>query len=339
MPRFSILIPAYNALPHLGATLKSVLDQEFCDYEVVLVDDGSDDGTGGVCERFALKHADVKVVHQENVGLLLARRIALSHASGDYVVTLDSDDALRPDALGKLSRIIDECSPDFIGFPYARSLDYAAVPASRLPLVEGLYACDSYKYCEKVVCKGYLVSAWSKCCKRSVVDAGTDYSAYRGMTYAEDLLQLTPLVAAAHSFYYLDDPLYFYRFNPWSCTAHYESRYVDDLMRALKVFLQYASCLGSDCFFLAKQSALLHIDYLLHILVNSDYPSGQKVCELSEIRSCVGSAGLWGPWSAGLRVDKRLEMFALERGLFGPLCASIKMVEAVKHMRDCIRTR
>ena len=83
MPRFSILVPVYNALPHLNDALASILNQTLSDYEVVLVDDGSTDGSAEVCDAFAAACDDAAVVHQENSGLLLARRVALGRASGD----------------------------------------------------------------------------------------------------------------------------------------------------------------------------------------------------------------------------------------------------------------
>lgn len=339
MPRFSILVPVYNALPHLNDALASILNQTLSDYEVVLVDDGSTDGSAEVCDVFAAACDNVAVIHQENSGLLLARRVALGRASGDYIVTLDADDVLRSDALERLACVIDGCQPDIIGFSFARTPDYAAAPESRFPLAEGLYDGGDYSQFERMVCEGFLISVWSKCCKREVVDINADYSAYRGLTYAEDLLQLMPPASTAHSFYYLDAPLYFYRPNPRGCTAHYESRYVDDLMVALRAFLQYAAHLGSDCLALAHQSALLQVTSLVHILVKSGLPCEQEVRELATIQSRVESAGLWGPWCKALRVDKRWEMFALKRGWFGPLRVGVLAVEAAKRLRNRVRAK
>lgn len=339
MPRFSILVPVYNALPHLNDALASILNQSLADYEVVLVDDGSTDGSTEVCDAFAAACDNVAVVHQENSGLLLARRVALGRASGDYIVTLDADDVLRSDALERLACVIDRYAPDIIGFSFARTPDYAVAPERRLPLAEGLYDGGDYSQFERVVCQGFLISVWSKCCKREVVDINADYSAYHGLTYAEDLLQLMPLASAAHSFYYLDAPLYFYRPNPQGCTAHYESRYVDDLMAALGAFLQYASHLGPDCLALAHQSALLQVSSLMHILVTSGLPREQEVRELTTIQSRVESAGLWGPWRKALRIDKRWEMFALKRGWFCPLRVGVLAVEAAKRLRNRVRAK
>lgn len=339
MPRFSILVPVYNALPHLNDALASILNQSLADYEVVLVDDGSTDGSTEVCDAFAAACDNVAVVHQENSGLLLARRVALGRASGDYIVTLDADDVLRSDALERLACVIDRYAPDIIGFSFARTPDYAVAPERRLPLAEGLYDGGDYSQFERVVCQGFLISVWSKCCKREVVDINADYSAHHGLTYAEDLLQLMPLASAAHSFYYLDAPLYFYRPNPQGCTAHYESRYVDDLMAALGAFLQYAAHLGPDCLALAHQSALLQVSSLMHILVTSGLPREQEVRELTTIQSRVESAGLWGPWRKALRIDKRWEMFALKRGWFCPLRVGVLAVEAAKRLRNRVRAK
>lgn len=339
MPCFSILIPVHNAQPFVGDALQSVFNQSYQDYEVILVDDGSTDGSGEVCDAFALRSTRVTVIHQENLGLLLARRVALRSAVGDYVVTLDADDALRSDALERLSFIIDECEPDVIGFAFLRSADFCGVLCGALSMSEGLYAGEGYRCYERVVCKGGLVSMWGKCYKRSVADVDADYSGLRGLTYAEDLLQSMPIAHAARSFYYLDEPLYYYRPNPKGCTAHYESRYVDDLMVALEAFLQYARRLGPDCLTLAHQSALLQVASLMHILVTFGLPREQEVRELATIQSRVESAGLWGPWCKALRVDKRWEMFALKSGWFDALHVSVSAVKAAKRLRNRMRAK
>lgn len=339
MSRFSILIPMYNAQPFIADALQSVLNQSCQDYEVVLIDDGSTDGSGEICDSFALRAPRVTVIHQENMGLLLARRVALRHAAGDYIVTLDADDALRPDALERLSLVIDECEPDIIGFAFSRSAGFGGALCGALPMPEGLYAGNDYGHYERMVCEGRLVSMWGKCYKRSIADVDADYSGLRGLTYAEDLLQSMPLARAARSFYYLEEPLYYYRPNPQGCTAHYVARYLDDLMVALGAFLDYASHVGRDCTELARRSALLQVLCLAHILVESNLPCEQKDHELGVIQARILAEGLVGPWSGQLRADKRWEMRALMKGRFGVLRTGISLVEAAKRLRNRVRAK
>ena len=101
-PKVSIIIPVYNAQDYLQECLDSVLSQTFCDIEVVLVDDGSKDDSGKICDEYALKDGRITVVHQKNAGVSVARNKGIEVASGDWIMFVDSDDFITVDAVEKL---------------------------------------------------------------------------------------------------------------------------------------------------------------------------------------------------------------------------------------------
>ena len=90
--KFSIIVPVYNVEKYLEECVSSILKQDFTDYEVILVDDGSTDSSGIMCDEIAKTHRNFKVVHQQNSGVSVARNIGLSTALGEYIIFLDSDD-------------------------------------------------------------------------------------------------------------------------------------------------------------------------------------------------------------------------------------------------------
>lgn len=333
-PLFSILVPVYNVRRYLDGTLDSILAQTCTDYEVVLIDDGSTDGSGNVCDAFAISHDDVTVVHQENKGLLLARRAALLEARGSYIVTLDSDDALRADALERLAHVIKDCHPDIIAFAYTRARDYRVFGPSRLDMAAGYYEGEGYKAFQSVVCRGKHNNLWGKCYKRAIADIDVDYSMYRGLTHAEDLLQLVPLAQRARSFYYLDEALYYYRPNPSSSTASYKGKQLEDLSVALSSLLSYAESLGQPYLDEARRGALMQISYLIHILVMSDIDEDEKSVQLELIRTYAMDAGLFGPWCRDLRFDKKLEMRALGGGNTRLLSRIVQVLMVAKRAHD-----
>ena len=118
MPRVSIVIPVYNTSRFLEECIRSVLHQDFTDWEVLLIDDGSTDDSGTICDQFAANDPRIEVLHQPNQGLSVARNNGLTRAQGEFVLFLDSDDFwLRQDTLTTLLDAMDrhpEC--DFIGF-------------------------------------------------------------------------------------------------------------------------------------------------------------------------------------------------------------------------------
>lgn len=114
----SVIIPVYNAAPHLAACLDSVLAQTYADIELLLVDDGSTDGSLEVCNDYACKDARVTVIHQENQGASTARNRALAEARGEYVAFIDADDVVHASYLQSLLQAIQLTDSDIAQSPY-----------------------------------------------------------------------------------------------------------------------------------------------------------------------------------------------------------------------------
>ncbi len=113
--KFSIIIPIYKVEKYLEQCINSVLNQSFVDYELILVDDGSPDLCGKICDDFAKNDNRIKVIHKKNNGLSSARNDGLRISNGDYIVFLDGDDAMCEDSFQKMSSLIEEYSyPDII---------------------------------------------------------------------------------------------------------------------------------------------------------------------------------------------------------------------------------
>ena len=108
MPKVSIIIPVYNAEKYLARCLESILNQDFTDYEVVLVDDGSTDGSCAICERYAAKYPWIVFLHKENGGVSSARNLGLEFAKGEWLSFVDADDTLPHNALSSLIAITQE---------------------------------------------------------------------------------------------------------------------------------------------------------------------------------------------------------------------------------------
>ncbi len=102
----SVIIPVYNVAPYLTESIESVLHQSYTNLEIILIDDGSTDGSGEICDRYAKADRRIRVMHQENQGLSAARNAGLDTMTGDLVAFLDSDDAYHPD--------FDAYHPDFV---------------------------------------------------------------------------------------------------------------------------------------------------------------------------------------------------------------------------------
>lgn len=99
MPEITVIIPVYNNEKYIRRCMNSILAQSFTDYEIILIDDGSQDASGKICDDFAAKFACVSVIHQPNKGLASSRKVGVEAARGRYITFVDSDDYIAPDML------------------------------------------------------------------------------------------------------------------------------------------------------------------------------------------------------------------------------------------------
>lgn len=104
----SVLVPVYNVEKYLRRCLDSILMQTYTDYEIVLVDDGSTDQSGALCDAYAAEHNCIRVIHQKNAGLAQVRNVSIAAARGEYITFVDSDDAIEPAYLEVLLRDLQE---------------------------------------------------------------------------------------------------------------------------------------------------------------------------------------------------------------------------------------
>lgn len=112
--RFSIIIPVYNVQNYLKQCVDSVLSQDYHDYEIILIDDGSTDQSGVIVDAYAKNNCNVSAIHQKNGGLSAARNAGLDMCTGDFVIFLDSDDYLSNNSLKTIDKITEKFFPDII---------------------------------------------------------------------------------------------------------------------------------------------------------------------------------------------------------------------------------
>lgn len=121
IPLFSLIIPVYNVETYLRKCLDSILDQDFDDWEALLVDDGSTDGSGAICDEYAAKDNRFRVFHKSNGGVSTARNMALDNARGEWLWFVDSDDWIMSDALSSLNNAVSihkDCDLALFGIRY-----------------------------------------------------------------------------------------------------------------------------------------------------------------------------------------------------------------------------
>lgn len=133
--RLSIIIPIYNVAPYLPQTIESVLVQTFRDFELLLVNNGSTDGSGEVCDRYAALDSRVRVIHQKNTGVSDARNTGVKAAQGDYIGFTDSDDIIEKDMYQVLLGLAEAYDADVVQCQHDRADTLNGSERSEEPLI------------------------------------------------------------------------------------------------------------------------------------------------------------------------------------------------------------
>lgn len=120
MPKISVVVPVYNVVDYLPRCIDSILAQTFSDFELILVDDGSTDSCGAICDDYAQKDSRIVIIHKENGGVSKARNAGIDIAVGEYISFVDSDDYIKPDFLETLYNEIIKGDFDCVASGFAR---------------------------------------------------------------------------------------------------------------------------------------------------------------------------------------------------------------------------
>lgn len=107
----SVIVPVYNVKNYLCKCVDSIINQTYNNLEIILVDDGSTDGSGAICDEYVLKDSRVKVIHKENGGVSSARNLGIAQAGGEYICFVDSDDWLELDYFAEAAQLLQEERP------------------------------------------------------------------------------------------------------------------------------------------------------------------------------------------------------------------------------------
>lgn len=228
MPEISIITTVYDAKDYLPQTIQSILAQTFCDFELILVDDGSPNGCGELCDEWAANDHRIRVIHKPNGGPASANNAGLDAAQGRYIGFVDSDDLIAPNMYEKLYQAIQQSGCAIAGCN-ARCIDRegAFLPRKVETVQTGLR--DALELFYEVFQKGsmYAMLCWNK-----LIDARL----FKGIRFDETLYfgddcNILHLIYDGQTINCLPDVLYYYRERQGSLTsALFRPRMLDDLL-------------------------------------------------------------------------------------------------------------
>ncbi len=240
----SVIIPVYNVKPFLEEAVESVIGQTYRDLEIIIVDDGSTDGSADICDKYVQIDSRIKVIHQTNKGLSAARNTGLDIMSGEFCTFLDSDDALHADALRRAFNAMQEHNYDIVEYRYARFETTSKMSFNKSisePISgyakEGLY---TKQEALNLRINGKITTCvWNKMYKRKIWDR---LRFCEGRNY-EDLDIILRLLARAESVFVLDKTLVKYRKRQGSITSTNTLKNIKDRVWSQKQYIEDANSL------------------------------------------------------------------------------------------------
>ena len=266
--KISIIVPVYNAEDYLERCLHSILDQEFSSYEVILVDDGSTDASWLICDRYSSTDPRFITLHQPNKGVSAARNAGINMAQGEYVMFLDADDALLPDALEVMVEslngedVVVGGYGTFIGGVPSKEVKPAATRSYKGNDFPRFFEDNLLPNCE------LLDAPWAKLFRTKAIK-GIRF--HEDMNYAEDKLFVFEVLSKCSSVLAVSRAVYGYYRRAGSLGSDVSSdAHIQKLMLFLERYVPVISVLSERCPSVEKVQNLYHYDvvgrYLCRIL-------------------------------------------------------------------------
>lgn len=221
----SIIIPVYKTENYLKECLNSVFEQEYPNIEIILVDDGSPDNCPKLCDEYAQKHENIKVIHQTNRGLGLSRNSGMQVATGKYIFFLDSDDCLDgKDAIKNLVICAEDKRADIITGCFRRFNDKSISEPNAHHLKEGSYTETVAFRFKGFYMYGHLAYNWGKLYRREFLEKNELYC--KAYPFTQDKAHNMTCCAYKPKYAFIDESVYLYRVNEESVTYKYKSNFM-----------------------------------------------------------------------------------------------------------------
>ena len=269
MPKISVIVPIYKAEAYLDRCVESILSQTYTDFELILVDDGSPDRSGAICDAYAEKDPRVRVIHKENGGVSSARNVGLEVAKGEYVTFVDSDDWLYPTFFADAAEACLTQGLDLFMSGFTRVWQDGRTESSCIPreIGSGKIFLREEDYTQLLEAN-YIASSCAKLFRRDLIGETrfpSDMRFGEDLSFGFALLEKQPRCLAVPTAYYC------YRATQNSLTSLFDKAKLQDVLQTYRVLLRFAETRGFSSEFVdfVKKRWLEDLRCLQSMILNS----------------------------------------------------------------------
>ena len=338
----------YNVSRYLKHCIDSLLKQTYENIEILLIDDGSTDDSGKICDEFAETDSRIRVIHQRNQGVSVARNEGLRQANGSWIMFVDSDDWVEPEICETLLDRALKSNCDICGCDLLKEVEgerpqiqavYKHDVLIQKPEMESLVATLLHKNIEgthynRSVMNGHsciqaLLGPYCKLYRKDIVD-GIEFPQH--IQYAEDTLFVLRVLIGASSVAWMNRALYHYRFWPMSLVNKYDERRAKDCISLDGVTLEYITAAygGNEALIKAfAYGCFLRLTRLFHYYARKTKKREFfSVCALlrSTLKSPVYSAALHNPALRFRGIKRKFQLFLLRNGFVGVMYIFVRFL-------------
>ena len=247
IPILSVIVPVYNNEQYLSRCVSSIVNQSFGDFDLLLIDDGSTDGSGVFCDDWKKKDNRIKVIHQLNKGVSAARNNGIMQSRGEYIAFVDSDDWIEEGLYEKAYLKAKEKDADIVQFNYNYYFDNVGIVCNKNEMKDEyieIKCADDRK--NMLIMEKFTYGCWNKLYKRSmVINANTAFA--ENVIYEEPLF-VYPLLFYANKLVKMSDKLYIYRQNNYG-TMRNDMKAVETLFQHTQVQLMVWEFMKNSSYF------------------------------------------------------------------------------------------
>lgn len=292
----SIILPVYNVITYLDECVNSILKQSISNFELIIVDDGSTDGSQDLCDKYSEVDERIHVIHQKNAGLSAARNVGLKHANGKYITFIDSDDFVGREYVEILYRAITECGTDISVCDYMEVRTDTQISSS---ILQDKKSAKKIHYNGKEAIEevynnsfhGMEFVSWAKMYKLELFKSNNIL--FPEGRLHEDAFTTYKLFYMSKTITYVSVPLYFYRIRSGSImTSEFSPKRLDMIDATREEYLFFKNKGDFDLMYLAFVDYLHKVKFVVKMIFSShgdNKASLKKVCdELNrDIEECM----------------------------------------------------
>lgn len=318
-PQISIIVPVYNVEKFLRACLDSIIGQTFTDFEAILVDDGSTDSSGRICDEYAAKDRRFVVVHKQNEGVAKARITAFEHSKGELITFIDADDYVSPEYLEKLSKPIFEEDADMVSCNYytvkgceIRKAKDKITGTYNKPQIKDFIA-NSFFYDDAIGSYGMNIFLWTKMVKRDLVKEALETG--KNLWYGEDQIGAFHILQRCNKLVLLPDRLYYYVQHEGQVMRKYNL----SLWKNLVLLMEKYEGLDKEGLYNEgrRKRTWRHIDYtIFNKMAKADISRETFCTHLKMVRSTPYMKDFFSPLTIDFNLKENIKYWLLKLKLF-----------------------